>query len=957
MSKRVGYLACLGFNYGTILQALALFQSIKKLGYDCEIIGAASYRNQGVPHPEILEQNPQKKYDFLQTRITFENFLSRYFQFNKRLNYIPARYILNPKKKRELRHFDAIVCGSDQIWKPGGFWFHPKFYMPFVLKEKRVAYAPSIGWNKIPADAVKNIPQWRQWILPFRYISVRESSGAELIKKITGRSAEVVLDPTFLLRPGDWNSLLPEGTVSDEIKKQFGSGKPYLLAYLLDSYNIYNKYIQKLAQLLKLEIIWLTGRNYYWAPLQRNRAHTDPAGFVQLVRNASFICADGYHGVCFALNFSRPFISLSLRRENDARVPDLLKRLGVEGRIIVPGTAPDKVLPPLDFAEIRKQIDARRESSLAYLENALEGACGVPWPGVWHESLNKFKGMATNVTKHLHAAPKPVHPERVPPGNPELCTGCGACMNLCRHKAISMLPDENGFLNPVVDDNKCRRCGRCLKHCPILRRPELPPRKKLSRAWAVRAARPEIFLHSSSGGMFTLLAQQIFARGGVVYGVAFDENLRARTVCAATEAQLHPLRGSKYVQADTGFGYQEIKEKLKQGIPVLFSGTSCQVAGLYACLGGDHELLTTVDLICSGTPSPLVFRKYLDWREKQFNSKITGVKFRSKIPHGWGSRMVLSFADGTVVQFPMSQDEYGILFQNHFIQRPACYNCKFRGIEGRCADLTIGDFWGIGKHDLKFSHDTRPGVSAVLACSAKGRDLFETVIADMHGVMAEERPLEEVYPGNVLLVRNFSMRSDYRQLYALLREKPFDEAFDAWFGDESVRLKVKMEKRRSGDKPSAAELLQLYASHIVYQSIYMLPPPVLTANVIQFPLSGDRRIHYELGIGKSGVRLSVHFEGPRRKYASCMSELLKQKLKVKLIDNRASRTGEVYCVIDECENCQQVAAAACTLIEETLPYLKVRLPQLTGDDYLNDKYTKKAVTAASEQTKKSPAPA
>ena len=363
-----------------------------------------------------------------------------------------------------------------------------------------------------------------------------------------------------------------------------------------------------------------------------------------------------------------------------------------------------------------------------------------------------------------------------------------------------MLPDENGCLNPVMDDSKCKQCGRCLKHCPFIQRPELPQREKVIRAWAVRAASPEVFLHSSSGGMFTLLAKQIFARGGVVYGVAWDENLRAKTVCVASEAQLPPLRSSKYVQADTGFSYQEIKEKLKQAIPVLFSGTSCQVAGLYACLGGDHEFLTTVDLICSGTPSPLVFRKYLEWREKQFNSKITGVQFRSKITHGWGAQMVLNFAEGTVLQFPMAHDEYAMLFQNHFTQRPACYNCKFRGIDHRCADLTIGDFWGIGKHDLKFSHDTRPGGSVVLTNSAKGRDLFQASTANMLDVLTEERPLKEVHPGNAWLTKNYQMRPDYKELYALLREKPFDEAFDVWFGDESVRLKVEMEKKKQRGK-------------------------------------------------------------------------------------------------------------------------------------------------------------
>lgn len=790
MAGKVGFLAFLGTNYGTVLQSFALNQAIKKLGYACEVIGCDEFRHRKSPDISLKNSNP-KEYDTLLMQKNFEYFINKWFHFNEIMSKIPANAVLTDLQRKELSSFDAFVCGSDQIWKPKGFWFCAKRYLQFAPEEKRIGYAPSVGWNKVEMEAVSNIPQWRTWLSSVKYLSTRERTGSALVEKMTGRPVTTVLDPTLLLSPEDWNAFFPEGVVSAEITQQLMHGKPYMLAYLLDTYNKYKDYVHHLANRLNLEIIWLTGRDMS-GPVQRNCATTDPSGFVQLIRNASFICTDGFHGTCFSVNFSKPFAVLSKNdtTKNDSRMQDLLDRLGINGRIIKPEDDPAEISAEMEYGSIQKKIHAEREHSLNYLSKSLKEAS---------KSRNGlFTTLENIITETLPRAQKKfITPfkrttNHVPLDNPNNCTGCGACMNICPTGAIQLLPDKNGFLNPVVDEQKCIHCGKCLNNCPLRKRPQLYLREKNTKAYAAWATNPFIISRSASGGMFPLMAKWMFEHGGVAYGVAWDHKLNARTRCATNEKELRPLCGSKYVQADTGYIFTDVKEKLQKGIPVLFSGTSCQIAGLYAYLGGDAELLITVDLFCGGTPSPMIFKKYLTMREKQIGSRIIDIEFRSKKQRGWSLGMVLKFANGKILHFPMQQDEYGILYNHHFIQRPSCYLCRFRGIENRWSDITIGDFWGIGRHGTSFSYDRTQGVSVVLTNSIKGKALFQSLTADTKNIVVEQRSLEEVYPGNAWLLKNYGKRPDYDTLYALFREKTFEEAFSEYFGDEEVRLTLSL---------------------------------------------------------------------------------------------------------------------------------------------------------------------
>ena len=820
MPKKVGFLAVLGANYGSALQSFALYNTIKGLGYDCEVIGASaglrdvmrfeltrSFMKAGRALGLKRAGGTSKEYDKRLTQKTFSKFIRENFKFNKLLWKIPDNAYLFPFQYPALLKFDAFVCGSDQIWKPAGFWFCAKRYLQFVPEDKRVGYAPSVGWNKIPSKGVGNIRQWKTWLSSVKYLSARETSGSALISKLTGRPVPTVLDPTLLLTPREWDAFLPSGRgqLSDEVKKQIETGKPYLLAYLLDTYAKYKPYVESLASALGLQIIWLTGRNNI-GPVQRNSSTTDPAGFLQLIRNASFMCVDGFHGTAFSINYGKPFALFGGGiggGANDSRKRDLMRRLGIKGRIVKPGDDPKKLLASkIDYAAVAEKLDIERRKSKAYLSEALKGAseskrvsAAFLLSSLNHETADLTKLIAEKVHRRVYVSIRPRKSgDRVPLANSDDCTGCGACANTCPVNAITMKPNENGFLHPVVDDARCVHCGKCIDNCPLRKRPKLPVRAKLTKAYAAWAKDPKVVYKSASGGMSALLSDWTFAKGGVVYGVAWDEDLKARTVCAANKEELLPICGSKYVQADTGLIYRDVKKRLEAGVQAMFTGTSCQVAGLYAYLGQDYGNLLTVDLLCGGVPSPMVLKSYLNWRERTLGSKIVKLEFRSKKVNGWSLGMVLGCENGKVYRFRMQDDEYGILYNKHYIQRPSCFACRFRGIKGRWADITIGDFWGIGKHGVPFNHERRQGVSVVFPNSEKGKAVFKELTSDTEKVFVEERPLKEVFPGNGLMIGNCRKRPDYGKLYQLLREKPFEEAFNEYFEGEDIRLALKLKE-------------------------------------------------------------------------------------------------------------------------------------------------------------------
>ena len=214
----------------------------------------------------------------------------------------------------------------------------------------------------------------------------------------------------------------------------------------------------------------------------------------------------------------------------------------------------------------------------------------------------------------------------------DLCTGCRTCEQLCAHKAIQMVEDNEGFITASINQELCVDCGLCQKRCPQNTPVEKSSAKKVL---AIRLKDDEMLYRSASGGAFAGIAKAWIEEGGVVVGVVYDNKWNAHHTCATTMEELLQTQSSKYVQADTRQTYSEVKKLLQEGKRVLFSGTGCQIGGLKAFLHKDYDNLLTMDLICHGVASPLLFKKYIEWLGEKSGSPILEYDFRDK-KGGWG---------------------------------------------------------------------------------------------------------------------------------------------------------------------------------------------------------------------------------------------------------------------------------------------------------------------------------
>lgn len=276
----------------------------------------------------------------------------------------------------------------------------------------------------------------------------------------------------------------------------------------------------------------------------------------------------------------------------------------------------------------------------------------------------------------------------------EHCCGCSACVHICPKHSISFQEDKEGFLYPKVDLETCVDCGLCEKVCPIINQdPEREPQK----VYAAKNDDENIRLKSSSGGVFTLIAEKIIEEGGVVFGARFNESWEVIHDYTDTIEGLEPFRGSKYVQSAIGESYKQVETFLKAGRKVMFTGTPCQIAGLRKFLRKDYKNLLTVDFVCHGVPSPLVWRLYLKEEINRYGKEITAVEdinFRDKYT-GWKTYSLSIKLSGNIVSSTMfTDDNYMRAFLSNLSLRPSCYSCPAKaGKSG--ADITIGDFWGI----------------------------------------------------------------------------------------------------------------------------------------------------------------------------------------------------------------------------------------------------------------------
>lgn len=302
------------------------------------------------------------------------------------------------------------------------------------------------------------------------------------------------------------------------------------------------------------------------------------------------------------------------------------------------------------------------------------------------------------------------------------CCGCHACAIRCPKGCITMERDEEGFFYPHVDETKCISCGLCQKVCPVINA-TAPDETARPEAFAAVNPNTQVRLDSSSGGVFSALAETVIARGGVVFGAAWTEDYRqVRHIAVETVEDLGKLRGSKYVQSTLGDCYLQVKTHLDAGRSVLFSGTPCQAEGLTTFLGKDYDNLLIADIVCHGVPAPGVWQRYLEECEKTAGAPVEQVRFRNK-DTGWqGYKVSLHFQNGKVQALKASANPFMNAFIRNACLRPSCHDCRFKKLN-RVSDVTLADFWGV--EDLCPEMDDNKGTSLVLVHSEKGKKALE----------------------------------------------------------------------------------------------------------------------------------------------------------------------------------------------------------------------------------------
>jgi coenzyme F420-reducing hydrogenase beta subunit len=342
----------------------------------------------------------------------------------------------------------------------------------------------------------------------------------------------------------------------------------------------------------------------------------------------------------------------------------------------------------------------------------------------------------------------------------EKCCGCTACASICPHQAITMNPDSMGFLYPKVNKNLCTDCGLCERVCAF--HPNYDISQNLSQpiAYGVRHKKMSEIESSRSGAAFIALSDWILNQNGVIYGAGYTDHFRVVHKRATTSAERNEFKGSKYVQSDLTGIFPLIKEDLKNGKIVLFSGTPCQTAGLKSYIPKRlQENLYLIDIICHGVPSPYIWRDYLKMIEQKVGKEVIAVDFRNKKDFGWAAHKETFYFSKKQITTTAYKD----IFFKHVTIRQACNHCHYANIK-RPSDITIGDFWGWQKTDANFNADDR-GCSLVFCNTEKGREWFQKIQSEINQIPAKiENCLQPnlIKPSSISPLRN-KFEKDYIQ--------------------------------------------------------------------------------------------------------------------------------------------------------------------------------------------------
>lgn len=696
-------------NFGSSLQVTALSKVINNLGYDASVINY-------IPHGKVVSLNGYNNIGNLylnKIKRKFKNINVKEINDEKRKSnfneYLHKNIKLTYKCKTESElfelndEFDTFVCGSDQIWAPS--CFNPKYFLNFVKDtNKKIAYAPSIGLSKIEDKYARS--RMRECIKDFKHLSIREEQGKKLIKELCGKEAKVVLDPTLLLTSKEWDLIVNNS-----------SNGEYILCYFLgdnaDTWNHVKKLCEKTG--LKIKIIPV-----FYKDLKRGFetiSGVGPAEFLSLIKGASFVCTDSFHGTVFSITYEKPFYTYERFSNKDgnsqnSRIYNILSITNLRDRLILDKTKLNNNPLVCGFNEARESLDIKRNESIEYLKNSL------------NESIKKEKSKyeITNT-----------------------CCGCSTCVSVCGKNAINIKRNKSGFLKAVIDHSKCVECGLCKKVCPYNNTNGIEIDKNNHKLFMLKSNEESVLKKSSSGGAGYEISRYLCSEGYDVIGCSYNKESKEaehKLIKAKNIDDLHIFQGSKYIQSNIT---QAIRDEMLSCEKAVVFGTPCQISGIDKLLKlkRKRDNFILIDLICHGVPSRNLWKKYLKEGSKKYEYGTTPeVEFRDK-SKGWRSKNIKVYDKNNTYSYPDNKDLFYRFFELGHSYGDFCFECRYR--TSSAADIRIGDYWG-----PRYKKD-KDGVSMVIALSNKGVDLL-TNMYNLGKINIEEMNCSEYwtvqYPEN-----------------------------------------------------------------------------------------------------------------------------------------------------------------------------------------------------------------
>lgn len=375
--------------------------------------------------------------------------------------------------------------------------------------------------------------------------------------------------------------------------------------------------------------------------------------------------------------------------------------------------------------------------------------------------------------------------------NKNKCTGCSACYNICPKDAIIMKKDKAEFLFPEIEYNKCIKCNLCEKVCPSMSKCEcLEDRLREPIVKAAWSKDENIRINSTSGGLFSELAKGFMKeKETFVVGAIYNKEFLVEHYITNQMKDLELLRQSKYVQSDKKNVFSEIKNLLNKNKRVLFVGAPCEVMGLYSFLRKKYENLYTIDFLCLGTNSPKVYRKFLETLKEKYNSKVKKVWFKNKT-YGWNLFSTkVEFENGKSYLKDRKHDYFmrGYIGKNKFYIRECCIQCQYKGFP-RIADISLGDFWGLGRKYPELDQDK--GTSVVLINSEKGKFLYENILDNINSY---DKNIDDALLGNFALMNSPKLDERVNDFYIDIDRMPFDDLINKYC-KYTIREKLRLIK-------------------------------------------------------------------------------------------------------------------------------------------------------------------